>query len=320
MKKLLAVILAIALSMTTNTAYAGYVMDSNGKYVLSEDSYTQDGKIKTTSLHEIYGNTDTVYNSEIDKVDQAISKLPKLTFSGADDKTVTGTVTYTNQNEIKLGDFDLQWTFTPDDPKYEAHTGAFQFYIWPTETEEQKGKLPDPEPEQPTTPSLTATTVRLTTLTAYDINLDNKVSGSLYSWTSSDTSVVDVSKGGLLKAKKEGAATITCDIVYPDGGQSSLSSLVAVGFDENAPLLTETSLDLETGDVFDINLENKVAKSKYRWVSSDKSIVKVSSPSGKVTAMSEGEAYVTCTITTPEKQVIVLRCDISVTAPKTVTE
>lgn len=62
-------------------------------------------------------------------------------------------------------------------------------------------------------------------------------------------------------------------------------------------------------------LENKIAKSKYRWVSSDRSIIKVNSANGKVTAVGAGEVYVTCTITTPDNQVIVLRCDINVTEP-----
>lgn len=88
---------------------------------------------------------------------------------------------------------------------------------------------------------------------------------------------------------------------------------MTVGYDENAPLLTETILDLEVGNKFDINLENKIAKSKYRWVSSNRNIVTVNSANGKVTAKAPGEAYVTCTITTPDNQVIVLRCDINVT-------
>jgi uncharacterized protein YjdB len=158
-------------------------------------------------------------------------------------------------------------------------------------------------------------------MTAYDINLDNKVSGSTYNWTSSNTDVVEVNpKSGLLRAKKEGRATVTCEIILPDTTTQLLSSQVIVGYDENAPVLTETQLDLEIGDIFDINLENKVAKSKYRWVSSDRSIITVNSSNGKVTAKAPGSVYVTCTITTPDKQVIVLRCDINVTEPVTTIE
>jgi len=167
-----------------------------------------------------------------------------------------------------------------------------------------------------TMPTLTVTKVILNNLTVYDINLDNKVSGSTYLWSSSDTDIVEVNpKNGLIKAKKEGRAIITCEITLPDGTVQTLQSIVNVGYDENAPVLTETQLDLEIGDKFDINLENKIAKSKYRWVSSDRSVVIVNSSNGKVTAVGPGQAYVTCTITTPDRQVIVLRCDISVTEP-----
>jgi uncharacterized protein YjdB len=168
-----------------------------------------------------------------------------------------------------------------------------------------------------TMPTLTATKVILNNLTVYDINLDNKVSGSTYLWSSSDTDIVEVNpKNGLIKAKKEGRAIITCEITLPSGEVIILQSVVTVGYDDNAPVLTETILDLEVGDKFDINLENKIAKSKYRWVSSDRSVVKVNSSNGKVTAVGPGQAYVTCTITTPEDQVIVLRCDVTVTEPE----
>lgn len=173
----------------------------------------------------------------------------------------------------------------------------------------------------PTSPSLTATTVTLNTLTTYDINLDNKISGSSYRWTSSNPGVAKVNaKNGLVTAVSEGEALITCEVTLPDNTIQELQSLVIVGYDENAPVLTETVLDLEVGDKFDINLENKIAKSKYRWVSSDRSVVKVNSSNGIVTAMGPGQAYVTCTITTPDKQIIVLRCDINVDAPSAIAE
>jgi uncharacterized protein YjdB len=198
---------------------------------------------------------------------------------------------------------------------YEIKTGILKVNLTANLVIEQ------PVSDGPTAPSLTATTVSLNTMTAYDINLDNKVSGSLYNWTSSDTNIVEVNpKSGLLRAKKEGRATVACEITLPDATTQVLSSQVIVGYDENAPVLTETQLDFEIGDVFDINLENKVAKSKYRWVSSNRNVITVNSSNGKVTAKSTGTAYVTCTITTPDKQVIVLRCDINVTEPVTAIE
>jgi hypothetical protein len=223
-----------------------------------------------------------------------------------------GTFTYPNYDNTRLGVWDLEWVFTPYDQTYEAVSGTIKLNV----------RAKDPEPiEEPTTPSLTATSVLLDTMTTYDINLDNKISGSTYRWTSSDVEVVDVNqRSGLLKAKKVGTAVITCEITFPDASKKKLTSNVTVGYDDNAPVLTETTLDLETGDVFDINLENKVAKSKYRWVSSDRAVVKVNSANGKVTAVSSGSAYVTCTITTPTNQVIVLRCDINVSESAVIIE
>jgi len=219
-----------------------------------------------------------------------------------------GTFTYPNYDNSRLGIWDLEWVFTPEDDRYEPVTGTIKVNVRPREPEEI---------DEPTPPSLTATTVTLSTLTEYDINLDNKVSGSKYKWTSSNPDVAKVNaKNGLVTAVSEGTAVITCEITLPDGTVQTLQSIVNVGHDENAPTLTETVLDLEVGDKFDINLENKIAKSKYRWVSSDRSIVKVNSSNGKVTAVGPGEAYVTCTITTPDRQVIVLRCDITVTEPE----
>ena len=241
-----------------------------------------------------------------------ISSAPSVNII-IDGLSVHGTYAYPNYDNTRLGVWDLEWIFTPDDNNFGPITGIIRIDVIQVDDEEVI--------EQPTTPSLTATTIQLDTRTAYDINLNDRVSGSSYTWASSDVEVVEVnSTNGKLKAIKEGKANITCEITLPDTSTQTLVSEVTVGYDANAPLLTETDLDLEIGDVFDVNLENKVAKSKYRWVSSDKGIAKVNSSNGKVTAVSAGDAYVTCTITTPENQVIVLRCDISVTVPTTVTE
>lgn len=225
--------------------------------------------------------------------------------TGSEGYTVPYTIIFYNSNMNKKN-------------QYDSFSGTMEFTF---STFGKKIPVVETAPEEPTTPSLTATSVLLDTMATYDINLVNREVGSEYLWTSSDTEIVEVnSKSGKLKAIKEGKANIICEITLPDTTTQTLVSEVTVGYDANAPLLTESELDLEVGDTFDINLENKVAKSKYRWITSDKSIAKVNSSNGKVTAMSAGDAYVTCTITTPENQVIVLRCDISVTVPAVVTE
>lgn len=240
-------------------------------------------------------------------------ELPGVRVRSLEDHTgVAGKLTYPNLDKSRTGVYDLEWLFIPDDiEKYETLSGTIRVNVRAREDD-----LQEPEIDEPTVPSLTATTVLLESRTAYDINLNNKISGSKYRWTSSNPDIVEVNaKNGKIKAIKPGKATITCEITLPDDTVQVLKSEVVVGYDENAPVLTETVLDLEVGDKFDINLENKIAKSKYRWVSSNRKVVKVNSSNGKVTAVGVGEVYVTCTITTPDNQVIVLRCDINVTEP-----
>jgi hypothetical protein len=297
MKKLLVVLVILFVAMSSGIALADNTVGSGDK-------------IKISSFEDKL--RDTVFNAEIDKLEWAITKLPELIFVGADGKVVTGTMLYPNRSEVKLGDFDLQWVFTPDDPKYETRTGVFRFYIWPADTEEQKGKLPEITPDEPTTPSLTATTVQLTKLTAYDINLNNKISGTTYKWTSSNEKVAKVNpKNGFVSAVSEGTATITCAMTFPDGSAQELTSVVSINYDDNATVLSDTVLDLDTGDKYTLKVENAPARAKYKFASSDKSIVTVGTTNGKVTAVSSGDAYITCTITA-DNQVIVLRCDVSV--------
>ena len=233
------------------------------------------------------------------------SDLPEMSvFDAETGVPVRGKTDYLNLDPGRLGTYDLEWLFTPDDPIYDSLTGTIKIDVRALEL-----KTPD-EP----TPSLTVSTLLLETRATYDINLNDKISGSKYKWNSSNDKVAKVNaKNGLVTAVSEGTATITCEIALPDGEKQTLTSVVTVGYDDNAPVLTETILDLNPGDKFDINLENKIARSKYRWVSSNRNIVTVNSSNGIVTAKAAGTAYITCTITSPENQVIVLRCDISVT-------
>ena len=237
-----------------------------------------------------------------------IVKPEDMIFYNGNGEIVEGEVTYSGFDNTIVGLQEVDWLFTPNDTKYEPKIGYIEV------------KLND-IPDEPTVPSLTATTVSLVNRTAYDINLNDKVSGCKYKWTSNNPEVAKVNpKNGLVTAVSEGVATITCEITFPDETTQTLISEVVVGYDDNAPELTDTVLDLNPGDEYDINVENKIAKSKYRWASSDRSIVTVNSANGIVTAKATGTAYVTCTITTPDKQVIVLRCDVNVTEPVKATE
>jgi hypothetical protein len=246
--------------------------------------------------------------------------IPKARFFG-DNTELLGTMTYPDWENTKEGLREFQWIFTPNDSSYEIRTGTIKInFINPVNTKDVV--IQSVESEIPTTPSLTATSILLSDMaTTYDININNKpTTSSTYFWTSSDSSVIEVnSANGKLKAHKEGKAIVTCDI-NTDGYIQTLSSEVTVGFDENAPVLSETELSLELGDKFDIDVDNLVSGSKVKFTSSDKSILTVTSKTGKITTVGTGNAYITVTITTPENQVIILRCEVNVSNPVVITE
>lgn len=162
-------------------------------------------------------------------------------------------------------------------------------------------------------PLLTVNSLILPPNTTYDINVENKAENSTYEWTSSNTNVATInSKSGYVKAIKKGKTKITCKVTNGNETQT-LTTDIVVGIDENSPVLTDTDLDLSIGDTYDLDIENKIAKSKYKFTTSDKSVVKVNSKSGFMRIVGEGTAIVQCTITTPSKKVIILQCEINST-------
>jgi uncharacterized protein YjdB len=163
-------------------------------------------------------------------------------------------------------------------------------------------------------PSLTATSLLLDTSSTYDINVDNKLENSTYSWTSSNTKVATVnSKTGVVKGIKDGKTKITCKVKSQDGDIYTLTSDVVVGLDDESPVLSDTDIDLSVGDKYDVNVENQLVGSRYKYVSSNKTIATVNTTNGLITAKGEGNAIVRCIITTQSKKIIVLNCNVTIT-------
>ncbi len=161
--------------------------------------------------------------------------------------------------------------------------------------------------------SLTANTIRMAKSTTYNININGKRPGFTYNWVTSDNNIVSVnSKNGVIKAVNAGEATISCRITGSKGELITLTSNVIVGDESSVPRLRNTRLDLKVGEHFDINIAGKIKSSKYHWKSSDPAVVRVNASNGYVTALSKGEAKVTCTITAPNKQIIVLLATVHV--------
>ena len=230
---------------------------------------------------------------------------PRHDFTSYEGVKLKGTMTYTNCEDMSVGTHDVGWTFTPDDMLYPIKTGVYHVTI-----------IESPAVtvvEEDTTVSLTADTILLETSTEYDININNKPEVATYEWTTSDEDIVVVNSiNGKIKAVDEGEAIVSCEITYQDETTDTLTSEITVGYDDNAAALTDATVEIEIGDKYDIDNENTIAKSKIRWTSSDKTVATVNSK-GLVTGISDGTAYITCTITTPTNQVIVLRCDLTVT-------
>lgn len=79
--------------------------------------------------------------------------------------------------------------------------------------------------------------------------------------------------------------------------------------------LTKTKLELAgIGEKYDLNIKNKVAKSKYAWTTLNKAIATVAS-NGLVTAVGKGTTTVRCKITFPTKKTKTLSCSVTVKLP-----
>ena len=82
---------------------------------------------------------------------------------------------------------------------------------------------------QAATPKFTKSKIELTGEGAtYELTIKNKVSGSKYSWTSSDKKVVKVSSKGVLTSVGGGSTTVKCKITYPAKTTKTLSCKVIV--------------------------------------------------------------------------------------------
>ncbi|MHB8131491.1 MAG: family 16 glycosylhydrolase [Mobilitalea sp.] len=161
--------------------------------------------------------------------------------------------------------------------------------------------------------SLTATTIQMDKSTTYNIDIIGKKTGLSYVWTTSNNNVVKVNaKNGKISAVNEGEAFVTCSISGLGRDKQNLRCKVIVGEDAEGPRLTKENLNLKVGEQFDINISKKIANSKYRWISSNQAVLKINTSNGVVIATGKGEAEVTCTITAPDKHIIVLRCRINV--------
>lgn len=127
-------------------------------------------------------------------------------------------------------------------------------------------------------------------------------------WTSSDNAVATVDSNGLVKAVKEGKATITAAV---DGVNASCVITVT----KKEIVLNSSAREMKVGDAFELTVSDGSATApKATWTSSDETVAKVDG-SGKVTAVKEGKATITAKVDD-----LTAECVITVTEnPKNIT-
>lgn len=128
----------------------------------------------------------------------------------------------------------------------------------------------------------------------YDLNINNKVKGSTYEWSSSDTRVATVNKVGLVKAKVKGTAVITCKVTAPGKKVYELTATVKSVSGAKSFTISNKVKALNKGQVYDLNrkLSPSTSNDVTTWTSSDKSIAKPDK-NGKFTALKAGTVTIT---------------------------
>lgn len=76
--------------------------------------------------------------------------------------------------------------------------------------------------------------------------------------------------------------------------------------------LTESELKLKQKETFDINIRNKIKGSTYKWTTSNKKVATINNKNGVVTGVKKGKAVITCTITTPNGDILKLKCNVTI--------
>ena len=124
-------------------------------------------------------------------------------------------------------------------------------------------------------------------------------------WKSSDSSIVTVDSNGVVKALKEGTATIT---VTSANGKEVICVVTVKNAEVEKVVLNNTKTNVDVGSSVKLNAsvlpENAVDK-KIIWTSSDESIAIVDS-NGNVTGIKEGTVTITATSTNGKKETCVV--------------
>ena len=124
-------------------------------------------------------------------------------------------------------------------------------------------------------PTLTSTEETIVIGGSYNFNINNKVKGSTYKWTSSNPSVATVNeRNGVVTGVYKGSANIHCRIFRPDGTTSRLIARVQIVKPAVNVEISNKITEMEVGDIFQPKLKITPVSSddEIEWTSSDNSI------------------------------------------------
>ncbi|MBH1939276.1 hypothetical protein I5677_00045 [Mobilitalea sibirica] len=138
----------------------------------------------------------------------------------------------------------------------------------------------------------------------YQHEIKNKVAGSTYKWSSSNTKVVKVSSKGLITTVGKGTATVKCKIIYPSGKSKTISSKVkvivpATGIKINNAEEVNGAHILTLGEEYNFNRDifPSGSSDKTYWSigGGDAGCIKVNSSNGVVNAVKAGKVILVAT-------------------------
>lgn len=153
--------------------------------------------------------------------------------------------------------------------------------------------LPNSNAKAATVPTLTKTSRNILMGATYDLDVNNKIKNSKYTWTSSNKSIATVDSKGKVKGINKGTAVITCTVKTPTKAYKLTCQVTII---KPATLFTiknkVTALNL--GQQYDIDrtIAPSNSNDKTTWTTSDKTIA-IPDTKGAFTALKLGTVTIT---------------------------
>lgn len=227
MKKVLIILIVIFMCLPTFKVYAeedDWLVKTSANIIGTEDNvitiednekiFFTDGR----NILSVWG----VFKGTISMMEggDIVGELPRRSIS-VNGKDIKGKFEYPNLDNTRLGIWDLEWIFTPENPDYPIVKGVQSIDVRESEKLKQERILE--------AITLTKSKLSLESDETFDINIKSKVKGSKYTWTTSNKKIATVNKkNGIVTAVKKGKAVITCKVTLPDGSTKTLKANVTV--------------------------------------------------------------------------------------------